>query len=201
MLLQSTQADRRGGAIFRQDGAAEPLGLRWSDPQEAEMPSAPLPPHDDPHQPDRRPETATAMLRHLLATLAYRSQRALASAPDGFGDFDGGYGLRTPLQLLQHMNGLIGRTHARVIGGRYLTDDGDWERAVARWPELLTRLDATLAEGALPPELLEKLQQGPVADAMTHAGQLAMLRRMAGSPIAGENFFEAGIRTGKLDYR
>jgi hypothetical protein len=186
--------------IFLQDGACGVFALRWGDAQEVEMPSAPSP-RDEPHEPDRRPDAATAMLRHLLATLAYRSQRALENPPDGFGDLDGGHGLRTPLQLLQHMNGLIGRSHARMIGAHYLPDDGDWDRAVARWPELLAQLDGVLAERALSPELLERLQQGPIADAMTHAGQLAMLRRMAGSPIAGENFFDADIRTGRLDYR
>ena len=75
------------------------------------------------------------------------------------------------------------------------------DNLVAHLIELLTRLDTVLAERTLAPEQLERLQQGPIADAVTHAGQLAMLRRMAGSPIAGENFFEADIRTGKLDYR
>src|SRR6185503_14650582 len=44
----------------------------------------------------------------------------------------------------------------------------------------------------------ERLLQGPFSDAMTHAGQLAMLRRLAGSPVAPEDFSRAEIRSERL---
>lgn len=162
-------------------------------------PTDPSPPEHDAH--DRRPEPATAMLRHLLAALAYRTRKALRDAPPDFGTFDGGHGLRTPHQIVRHMNGLIGRTHARLTDTAFVDPDDDWDASVARFPELLERLDDVLAAEPLRPETLEQLQQGPIADALTHAGQLAMLRRMAGAPIAGENFMVADIRTGSFDDR
>lgn len=151
-----------------------------------------------PPQADRRPDPATAMLRHLLAALDYRTRKALHGAPRDFGAFDGGHGLRTPHQLLRHMNALIGRTHARLTDTTFDDPADDWAGSVARFPRLLARLDGVLAERPLRPDTLERLQQGPIADALTHAGQLAMLRRMAGAPIAGENFMAADIRTGRL---
>lgn len=139
-------------------------------------------------------------MRHLLATLSYRSLKALRAAPPGFGDFDGAAGLRTPLDLLRHMNRLIDGARARLTGTERRPADGGWEEEVARFPQLLAELDAVLAAADLPTPLLKRLLQGPLSDAMTHAGQLAMLRRLSGSPIAGENFFEADISSGEFDY-
>jgi hypothetical protein len=45
---------------------------------------------------------------------------------------------------------------------------------------------------------LEKLLQGPVADTFTHVSQLAMLRRIAGVPIIGENYFVADVIAGRV---
>jgi hypothetical protein len=45
---------------------------------------------------------------------------------------------------------------------------------------------------------IENLFQGPIADALTHTGQLAMLRRFAGSPVRGENFYGAAITVGQV---
>ena len=141
------------------------------------------------------------MVRHLLATLGYRSLKALREAPPGFGNFDGGAGLRTPLELLRHMNRLIDGVRARLTETGRSSADGSWEAEIARFPQLLAELDAVLAAADLPTSLLKRLLQGPLSDAMTHAGQLAMLRRLSGSPIAGENFFEADISSGAFDHR
>ena len=40
--------------------------------------------------------------------------------------------------------------------------------------------------------------QGPIADALTHIGQIGMMRRMAGAPVRGENYFKADIAAGRV---
>jgi hypothetical protein len=44
----------------------------------------------------------------------------------------------------------------------------------------------------------EALFQGPIADALTHVGQLAMQRRLTGAPTRGENFFVAVVTAGQV---
>jgi hypothetical protein len=135
------------------------------------------------------------LLRHFLAALAYRTQKALRGAPAGFGDFRAGQRTRTPQDLLRHMTSVLGYARTYFIGGRYRPDPlPDLDQEVARLHEMLADLarhlssDTPLA-GTTPAQLL----QGPFADAMTHVGQLAMLRRLAGSPVPPENFIVAAI--------
>ena len=45
------------------------------------------------------------LLRHTLATLAYRAARALEDAPESFAGFDGAG--RQPAQILAHMGDLF----------------------------------------------------------------------------------------------
>ncbi len=136
-----------------------------------------------------------ALLRHFLAALAYRTQKALRGAPEGFGTFEAGHRVRTPEELVRHMTSVLGYARTFLVGGVYrpepLPDLGaEAARLHGMLGDLRRHLEAgTPLRGVTPEQLL----QGPFADAMTHAGQLALLRRLAGSPVAPENFIVAGI--------
>ena len=141
------------------------------------------------------------LLRHFLAALAYRTQKALRDAPSDFGSFSAGKGARTPAQLVCHMTSVLGYARTFFIGGQYrpeplptLADEA------ARFHEMLADLGHHLELGTpLLQEITEEqLLQGPFADAMTHAGQLAMLRRLAGTPVPPENFIVADIDSARL---
>jgi hypothetical protein len=137
------------------------------------------------------------ILRHFLAALAYRTQKALRDAPASFGDFQAGNGTRTPAELLAHMNMLIGYARTFFIGGEAPPEDPTNLRAgIARFHEELHNLSSDL-QSPMPLDgvTYEQLLQGPLTDAMTHAGQLAMLRRLAGDPVEAENFVVAEIET------
>ena len=139
--------------------------------------------------------TELAFLRHCLATLAYRTQKALRDAPVHFPSFQAGAGVRTPLELLHHMTSVLIRTADELSGTESeplepLPLDG----VVDRFHGSLRTLSAALESTALREDrLAERLLQGPISDAMTHAGQLALLRRLAGAPVEPENFFRANI--------
>jgi hypothetical protein len=141
------------------------------------------------------------MLRHFLAALAYRTQKALRDAPPDFADFDAGAQVRTPRELLRHMTSVLGYARTHVIGGRYWPEPlPDMSAEVARFHEMLEdlarHLDAgTPLRGEITPE---RLLQGPFSDAMTHAGQIAMLRRLFGAPVPPENFIVADVRGHRL---
>lgn len=137
------------------------------------------------------------LLRHFLAALAYRTQKAVSGASPGFGGFQAGGGARTPREIVSHMNELIGHARTFFIGGEYRSEDlADLDAELAQFHETLHHLSSDL-QSHLPLEGIteEQLLQGPLADAMTHAGQLALLRRLAGSPLRPENFALAEIDT------
>ncbi len=137
------------------------------------------------------------MLQHFLAALAYRTQKALRSAPADFGEFRAGINVRTPRELVWHMTGVIGYARTMFHGGRFTppavpTFDGE----IARFHETVADLCADFADESLAARITdEQFLQGPLSDAMTHVGQLAMLRRLVGSPVASENFIFAEIRS------
>ena len=137
------------------------------------------------------------LLRHVVATLAYRAARALEGAPDHFAGFDGAG--RLPVQILSHMGDLFDWALSISVGQeRWLdTQPRIWAEEKRRFFESLQSFDAFLAGGGPLKAPVEQLLQGPVADALTHVGQLAMLRRLSGSPTRGENFFVAAIKTGQ----
>jgi hypothetical protein len=138
------------------------------------------------------------LLRHTLATLAYRAARALEGAPAEFAGFDGAG--RRPEQILAHMGDLFDWALSMAVGkpAWHNSEPLGWEAEKARFFRALAALDAVLAsaEPLHAPE--EKLFQGPVADALTHVGQLAMLRRLAGCPTRGENFYVAAVEIGRV---
>lgn len=141
-----------------------------------------------------------AMLRHFLAALAYRTQKALRGAPPGFPDFQAGRQVRTPKELVRHMTSVLGYARTFFLGGRYHPEplpsmDAEVDRFHAMLEELAGHLErGTPLRGTTPEQLL----QGPFADAMTHAGQLALLRRLAGSPVPPENFVVAAVDASRL---
>jgi len=140
------------------------------------------------------------MLRHALATLAYRGGKAVRGAPDRFGDFKTEAAIRTPGQVLAHIGDLLDWSLA-LADGQHVWHDSppqSWPEELARFFQALARLDARLASD-VPLGFTEKqLFQGPIADALTHVGQITMLRRMFGSPVRGENYLKADIVAGRV---
>jgi hypothetical protein len=141
------------------------------------------------------------MLRHFLAALAYRTQKALRGAPADFGDFRVSEGVRTPAELVRHMTSVLGYSRTFFIGGQYWPDPlPAFREEIERLHEMLGDIRKYLDAGSplLGDMTPERMLQGPFADAMTHAGQLAMLRRLAGDPVAPENFIVARISPDNL---
>jgi hypothetical protein len=138
------------------------------------------------------------MLRHFLAALAYQTEKALRDAPASFGAFQAGHQVRTPAALVRHMTSVLGYARTFFEGGHYRPLP-DLSAEVARFHHMLQDLAKHLELGTPLQGTTElRLLQGPLADAMTHAGQLAMLRRLSGSPIPPENFIEAAIDPANL---
>jgi hypothetical protein len=146
-------------------------------------------------------ETARKLLRHSLAAIAYRTHKAIRGAPHDFGEFRAAAGVRTPQQILRHMSDVLGYASTFYAGdsGRALSKPSFHEE-VDRFYEVLGKLREHIIAGELNGTTPERLLQGPLADALTHTGQLAMLRRMAGSPIPPENFIEADIVEDRVGY-
>jgi hypothetical protein len=138
------------------------------------------------------------LFRHTLATLAYRAARALEDSPDTFAAFDGAG--RTPGQILAHMGDLFDWALSMAEGNQrwHNSQALAWSEEQRRFFAALQALDAYLISGERIHAPLERLFQGPVADALTHVGQLAMLRRLAGCPIRGENYYVAEIAAGPV---
>ena len=138
------------------------------------------------------------LLRHTIAALAYRAARALDGAPESFGEFDGCG--RRPVQILAHMGDLFDWALSAVKGSERWHNSSPlpWAEEKARFFAALKALDDYLASGAELHAVAEALIQGPIADALGHVGQLAMMRRLAGSPTRGENFFVARIVQGQV---
>jgi hypothetical protein len=140
------------------------------------------------------------LLLHLLATIAYRVQKALRAAPPDFADFRAGTNTRTPHELLWHMTGVIGYARTMLHGGRFAPPRcATFSKEVARFHDTLEGLRGDFADAALHARISdEQFLQGPLADVLTHAGQLALLRRLAGSPVPSENFIFARVSPANL---
>lgn len=137
------------------------------------------------------------MLRHFLAALAYRTQKALRGAPDDFGNFRAHSGIRTPHELVFHMTNVIGYGRTLFVGGEFRpTILPSLEAEITRFHKALEEFAVHLDHGS---EFVgttpRKMLQGPFSDAMTHAGQLAMLRRLHGKAVPPENFIVADVDT------
>jgi hypothetical protein len=160
-----------------------------------------------------------ALLRHAVATLAYRGGKPLRGSPAGFADFRVAPGTRSPIEIVAHLGDLLDWAASQVRGKPAWRDSPPlpWEQATARFFAALAALDAALEQAlhgqqevsdgvpggepaAAAPAAIsaEKLLQGPIADAFTHVGQLSLLRRLAGAPVRGENFARADIVAGRV---
>ncbi len=140
------------------------------------------------------------LLRHALATLAYRGGKAVRGTPESFAGFRASETSRTPTQLVAHIGDVLDWT-LRLADGNYDWHDSAplvWEKEIERFFAALAAVDARLksAEPLKAPE--EKIFQGPIADALTHVGQIVMLRRLAGTPMRSENYFQAKIAAGEV---
>jgi hypothetical protein len=140
------------------------------------------------------------LLRHTVATLAYRGGKALRDAPDGFADFRASEGTRTPGQILAHLGDLLDWALSLARGKHDWHDSPPlaWDPGVQRFFAALQTFDDYLSSGLPLAAPAGKLFQGPIADDFTHIGQIAMLQRVAGSPVRGENYFRADISPGRI---
>jgi hypothetical protein len=146
------------------------------------------------------PNSSTGLLRHFLAALAYRTQSALRDAPEDFADFRAGENVRTPHELVWHMTGVIGYASSLFRGDAWRPDrSATFADEVRRFHDQLTELARHLETGTWPDGVTpQRLLQGPLADAMTHVGQIALLRRLHGRPVAPENFLLADVSSENL---
>jgi hypothetical protein len=145
-------------------------------------------------------DPARALLRHTVATVAYRGGKALRDAPDNFASFAIGDKSRTPAQILAHMGDLFGWALSIAQGKQTWRDSTPlpWNTEVERFFAAIKKFDDYLAASEPLHASAEGLLQGPLADAITHIGQVAMLRRLAGAPIRGENYMKAEIVAGRV---
>jgi hypothetical protein len=142
----------------------------------------------------------TLSLRHTLATLAYRGGKAMSRAPRSFARFKASPTTRTPLEIVTHLGDLMDWGVA-LADGKHVWHDSkprEWEREVDRFFVAVKKFDKRLASRKPLGCSVEGLFQGPVADALTHIGQIALLRRVAGAPVRGENYFKAEIVAGRV---
>ena len=146
------------------------------------------------------PDPARALLRHTLATLAYRGGKAVRNAPAEFADFRAGETTRSPAQILTHIGDLMDWGLSIARGQQAWRDSKPlpWNQEIERFFASMKSFDDYLASGHPLHAPAEQLFQGPVADALTHVGQIALLRRMAGAAIRGENYYVASISSGRV---
>jgi hypothetical protein len=141
------------------------------------------------------------LLRHYLAAIAYRTQKAVRDAPGSFPSFAVGNQVRTPVEILRHMTSLMGYTRTLFLGGSYPVKPDPLPTFVEelhRFHDLLEAVSELLSADTPIQATPEQLLQGPFADVMTHIGQLALLRRLAGVPVPPESFLHAQIDAARL---
>lgn len=152
-------------------------------------------------------EGKNELVRHLLATLVYRTTKILHDAPENFPKISIGNGVRTSEKVLGHINSLIQLSNrfwspekpVSMANLRKNSCKKGWDMEVDLFYQLSAKFDATLAQFTVPRLYSpEKILQGPFMDAFTHVGQLALLRRMAGSSIKGESYWMADVKIGQV---
>jgi len=144
--------------------------------------------------------TEYRILRHFLAAIAYRTQKALRGAPDSYPDFRVKPGVRTPHELLWHMSSVMGYARTFFIGGEWHPEKmPTLDEEITRFHDMLESFASYLErETPLRDTTPERILQGPFSDVMTHVGQLALLRRLHGGPVPPENFIVAAIDPNNL---
>jgi hypothetical protein len=147
-------------------------------------------------------DTKREMLRHFLASLAYRTQKALRGAPSGFGEFRIAPDVRNPRELVKHMSGVLGYARTFFIGGDFKPELlATLDEEAKRFHTILESLSEHFSTGDFSNMSPERFLQGPLSDAMSHAGQLAMLRRLFDAPVPPENFIMADIQASNVSER
>jgi hypothetical protein len=142
------------------------------------------------------------LLRHLLASLAYRFGNVVHLSPEEYALFEPGSQIRSPLHIVAHMSQVLGYALSQLDNHQKVrSTPATWAEEIEAFYEIVKQLDIAIANSTLlDAQLASQLIQGPISDALTHVGQLAMIRRMTGQPVSGENFFIADITIGKLRY-
>lgn len=143
---------------------------------------------------------STNIIRHILATIAYRSTKTVCQVDAAFYEMELGNGIRKPAEILRHMGQVLSYTLGVLTNTtpiKLQPLDGDAE--LDRFYALLNQVDQRITETDIDYELSLKLIQGPFADVLTHIGQLALLRRAFHDPVPGENFMEAVVQIGRLN--
>jgi len=145
--------------------------------------------------------TDREFLRHTLATLAYRAAKTMRGAPATFAGFRTPGAESTPLSIVAHMGDLFdwGLSMAKGAPKWNTATPQAWDAECARFFAALKTFDDVLASNEPLHYDLTRLFQGPVADALTHTGQLAMLRRLAGAPMKGESYNRADVAVGRVE--
>ena len=141
-----------------------------------------------------------ALLRHTVATVAYRGGKAVRGAPASFASFSGDGSDRTAVRILAHVGDLYDWALSQATGAEAWRDSTplDWDREVDRFFATLQRFDAYLASDAPLAAPAEKLFQGAIADSLAHIGQIAILRRLGGARMKSENYSKAEIVAGRV---
>ena len=139
-------------------------------------------------------------IRHTLATLSYRLGKVLRGTPAEFGVFSSAGSARTPGQILAHIGDLMDWALAQVEGRRewHNSEPLPWQQEIVRFYQAIEKLDQRIAAQGLGAAAAETLFQGAIADAFTHTGQIALLRRLAGNPVRAENYATAEITVGRV---
>jgi hypothetical protein len=143
-------------------------------------------------------DPARQLLRHTLATVAYRGSKALRGAPESFAEY--GAPEKSAIQIVAHLGDLFDWALSMAVGKQAWKDSQPlpWNDEILRFHKTLGAFDDYLASDQPLHAPIEKLFQGPIADSLTHIGQLAMMRRLAGCKITGENYFVADVATGRV---
>ena len=155
--------------------------------------------HDQDSQ-EQQAAAQRAFLRHCVATIAYRGGKAIRNAPEGFAKFRAAPESRTAGEILAHVGDLFDWACSLIEGRHHWEDSAarSWAAECERFFAGLQRFDAALAGTESLGASAERLFQGPIADALTHVGQIAMRRRLAGARVRGENYFKAEIAAGRV---
>jgi len=141
------------------------------------------------------------LLRHLIATLAYRAGIAVSDAPENFAAFKIGEAIRTPGEILAHIGDLL-QGSLYLMKGEFVRLNSAplaWNEEVTRFLTVAQEFDSYLASDEPLNQPIEKIIQGPMSDALTHIGQIVMLRRAAGAPVRVESYFTAEIAPGEFE--
>jgi hypothetical protein len=145
-------------------------------------------------------------IRHFLTVLAMRLQHAVMNAPEGFDSFDPGHGIRSPRKILEHCVGMTVNVRHIYVGKEIEVHDSNpwedmtWEELISEFHDALHDLDEAIEEHQPPSQqVLFRLFQGPLCDAMTHIGQMIMIRRIMNAPVENVPYWKLDLKVGRVD--